>query len=841
MNDTSHAPSRPSLIARLTAASLAHPWKFLAGALALSLVAGALAARLEIRSSFEELLPSDVPSVREIKQLVKRVGGDGTVFVNIQWDGAKEGLAAAEGLAPQLAREYLAMGPKEIRAVEWNLGPVQRWYGEHWPLFLDLADIRQAHARLVEELGKAKAEVNPLLDLGLDPRDAGEGKGEPPARVEGVDLLDPAKPMPREEVAKRFAQYPNGFMISRSDPSLLLVVRPAGTSLGVAEARVLLDKMRAVAERHRAELDAHHLRIGFAGSFPTFVAEYEAIIGDVFSTFFACVAIILASLVVFFRDLRSMATLGLAVLCAVAVTFGVTWLVIGYLNTQTAFLGAIVVGNGINYGLIYLARVGQLRRQGVGLAEACQEGAHEAAQATLLASLATAVSFGTLIVAANRGFRHFGFIGGMGMLLCWVATFALLPALLAVVEKVRPYRHRGRGDALPARVRVLEKVFARPRAIAWVFAALTLASAALFVGRRSRAMEHNLDNLTNEMKGNDALREQNRLANSALGKSSSSVLALLPDRRVADGYCDVIRTRQKDPRWSDVVEGCDTVSSVVPRDQEAKLELLGDVARRLTDRVIGRLPAAQAERARSIRADLLAQRPVSDADAPPSLLDRFRERDGSVGGIAVVTARPGAKLELEPNMRRFVAAVRDVPVGDRKFDASGETVIFADLLSDIEREGPLTTGLSFLGVCLLVVLFFRRARQSARVLVSLFVGVVLMGGVAAAVGLKINFFNFIAYPITFGIAVDYGANVAARMRSRGSVLPALAEVGPAVALCSWTTMVGYGSLLFSINRALRSFGWYAMLGELTTILTALLLLPALRIIFAHIPERGEGA
>lgn len=839
MNDSRPPSRRPSPIDRLTAASLAHPWKFLGVALALSLVGGALAAHLEIRSSFEELLPSDVASVREIKQLVKRVGGDGTVFVNIQWDGSKEGLAAAEALAPELARDYLALGPREIRAVEWNVRPVERWYADHWPLFLDLDDIRQAHDRLVKELGKAKAEVNPLLDLGLDGPDA--AAPEAPVNLQGVDLLDPSKPMPREEVAKRFARYRDGFMVSSTDPSLLLVVRPAGTSLDVAQTRVLLDKMRAVADRHQAELSAHGLRIGFAGSFPSFVAEYEAIIGDVFSTFFACVGVILLSLVIFYRDLRSMAALGLAVLSGVAVTFGITWLVIGYLNTQTAFLGAIVVGNGINYGLIYLARVGQLRRRGVGLAEACHEGAREAAQATLLASLATAVSFGTLIVAANRGFRHFGIIGGMGMLLCWAATFALLPALLSVFEKVRPFRARARGDVIPARVRVLEKVFARPRAIAVTFAVLTVASAALFLVRLPHQMEHNLDNLTNEMKGHETLREQNRLANSALGKSSSSVLALLPDRHAADAYCDVIRMRQKDPRWSDVIEGCDTVSSVVPREQGPKLELLRDIGRRLTARVLSRLPAAQAARARSIRADLLAQRPVTDAEAPPSLLDRFRERDGSIGGIAVITARPGAKLELEPNMRRFVAAVRDVPVGGRKYDASGETVIFADLLSNIEREGPLTTGLSFLGVFLLVVIFFRRARSAARVLVSLVVGVVLMGGVASLIGLKINFFNFIAYPITFGIAVDYGANVAARMLSRGSVLPALAEVGPAVALCSWTTIVGYGSLLFSINRALRSFGWYAMLGEFTTIVTALLLLPALRILFAHIPERGRDA
>ena len=56
------------------------------------------------------------------------------------------------------------------------------------------------------------------------------------------------------------------------------------------------------------------------------------------------------------------------------------------------------------------------------------------------------------------------------------------------------------------------------------------------------------------------------------------------------------------------------------------------------------------------------------------------------------------------------------------------------------------------------------------------------------------------------------------------------SVGPAVALCSWTSIVGYGSLLGSLNRALRSFGWYAMVGEVTTIVTALVLLPALLVV-----------
>jgi predicted RND superfamily exporter protein len=247
--------------------------------------------------------------------------------------------------------------------------------------------------------------------------------------------------------------------------------------------------------------------------------------------------------------------------------------------------------------------------------------------------------------------------------------------------------------------------------------------------------------------------------------------------------------------------------------------------------VLSRLPPDLRARVAEVRAELSAQRPVKVEEAPASLLDKFRERDGSIGKLAQVVARPDAKLELAPNLEAFVRGVRNVPVGGKRVDATGENVIFADLLSDIDKEGPRTTILSFAGVFLLVILFFRHVRTSIEVLGSLTVGVALMSGVAALLHLKINFFNFIVYPITFGIAVDYGANVAARVHERGGrVLDALAEVGPAVALCSWTSIVGYGSLLISLNRALRSFGEYAMIGEVTTILTALVLLPALLII-----------
>ena len=48
-----------------------------------------------------------------------------------------------------------------------------------------------------------------------------------------------------------------------------------------------------------------------------------------------------------------------------------------------------------------------------------------------------------------------------------------------------------------------------------------------------------------------------------------------------------------------------------------------------------------------------------------------------------------------------------------------------------------------------------------------------------------------------------------------------------MALCSFTTVVGYASLLLSANQGIRSFGLAALIGEMTCIGAAIALAPAL--------------
>ena len=94
--------------------------------------------------------------------------------------------------------------------------------------------------------------------------------------------------------------------------------------------------------------------------------------------------------------------------------------------------------------------------------------------------------------------------------------------------------------------------------------------------------------------------------------------------------------------------------------------------------------------------------------------------------------------------------------------------------------------------------------------------------------IKLNFMNFVTLPITLGVSADYAANMWGRLRheTSSSIAVQIGETGSAVALCSATTVIGYSTLLLSNNRALRSFGLAADIGEVTCLFAALLVLPA---------------
>jgi predicted RND superfamily exporter protein len=131
---------------------------------------------------------------------------------------------------------------------------------------------------------------------------------------------------------------------------------------------------------------------------------------------------------------------------------------------------------------------------------------------------------------------------------------------------------------------------------------------------------------------------------------------------------------------------------------------------------------------------------------------------------------------------------------------------------------------AFFGVLLVVAVTVGVGLHGVLTAASAVLGTLAMLALASLAGLKVNFLDFVALPLTMGIGTDYAANVLLRAKEegRGGARRALLTTGGAVLLCSFTTVVGYGSLLVSDNAGIRSFGTAAIFGEITCMAAGIL-------------------
>jgi uncharacterized protein len=193
---------------------------------------------------------------------------------------------------------------------------------------------------------------------------------------------------------------------------------------------------------------------------------------------------------------------------------------------------------------------------------------------------------------------------------------------------------------------------------------------------------------------------------------------------------------------------------------------------------------------------------------------------------------------------RYADAFRETRLPSGKvLYGSGSAVIFADMLKAVVRDIPRAVSLS-LGLTLIaVVATFGRSLRSLVVLFALAVGSAGVALFLYLANVKLNFLNFAALPITFGIGVDYAVNVAQRYYADGNrnVVSALRTTGGAVVLCSLTTILGYLALLGSHNQAIRSLGTIGVVGEVCCLLAAVLVLPALWLTIQSRQTRAPAA
>jgi predicted RND superfamily exporter protein len=105
-------------------------------------------------------------------------------------------------------------------------------------------------------------------------------------------------------------------------------------------------------------------------------------------------------------------------------------------------------------------------------------------------------------------------------------------------------------------------------------------------------------------------------------------------------------------------------------------------------------------------------------------------------------------------------------------------------------------------------------------------------------GVPLNPANMIAFPLILGVGVDNGVHVLhdyllRRAEKRATISYA---IGRGVLVKALTTMIGFGTLMVSTERGLVGLGFILMLGVGCSMLTALVLLPALLQVLSRRPR-----
>ncbi|MBS2021928.1 MAG: MMPL family transporter, partial [Deltaproteobacteria bacterium] len=536
-----------------------------------------------------------------------------------------------------------------------------------------------------------------------------------------------------------------------------------------------------------------------------------------------------AALLFFYRRVRSIPLLVLPLFTGVSVTFALSRATIHYLNPNTAFLGSIIVGNGINAGIILLARYFEERRNGRPVQDSLTSALQTTWKGTLAASGGAAVSYGSLVFVAFRGFNQFGFMGFFGMLICWAATYAVMPALLALSERRWPFeKTQERGSKLfgggfagplgrlvtthPARVTVLT---------------LALVGVSLIgVVRFARdPIEYDFTHLGSRSGLEQGAAKWDKHVDAVLQSYQTPTVVLTDSAAQADAVAEALRKAKDAP--GSTIDSVRSLDELVPLDQDHKLATLRALFDELTPRVIAGLPDDLRPTVQKLK-DRTQLTKVTLADVPEKLSILFKEKDGREGLMVMAYPTLAAdahhgRTQLHHSIEVREAALKAVP--DAR--VAGQIVLTADIVTTITNDGRFAAALSFLGVALLTLLALRKPSHALWVIGSLCLGVLWMFGVLGLFDIKFNFVNFAVLPITFGIGVDYAVNYYARYRETHDAGAAVEGAGGAVALCSATTIIGYAVLLIADNQAIQSFGLTAVIGELTCLFAALVALPAL--------------
>src|ERR1700722_13307001 len=571
------------------------------------------------------------------------------------------------------------------------------------------------------------------------------------------------------------------------------------------------------------------------------------------------VAVVLLILWMALRSLRIIIAVVIALFIGLSATAALGLMMVGALNLISVAFAVLFVGLGVDFGLQFSVRYRQERFKEPDLRQAIMAAAARAGVPLTLAATAVACGFLSFLPTDYRGVSELGQIAGAGMLIAYVTSITVLPALLYVFHP--PGESEDLGFAALAPVDDFLERHRIPIVVATLGIAIAglpllyflrfdlnpmnlrspkVESVATYLDlRRDPATGINAINIAApsvQAAGEiaqklRALPEVNRVTTieSFVPADQTAKLALIADAaKVLDPVLAL--PARAAPTDAEIVEALELRADGLDRAAENKTGPGADAARRLAAAMIALAKAdpAQRQRAETVFTlplkldladlrDLFKAMPITLDNLPANLSRSWR----SAGGQARIEVVPSGDPDNSVTMRKFADAVLavdpDATGGPISILESGRTVITAFIEAG---------GWALISIAILLWITLRRFGDVILTLVPLMLAGVVTLEICVLIRMPLNFANIIALPLLLGVGVAFKIYFVMAWRS-GRTKLLQSSLTRAVIFSAATTATAFGSLWFSSHPGTSSMGKLLALSLACTLAAAVLFQPAL--------------
>ncbi len=802
------------------------PFTVIFVALLLAVVGGYYSAQLRIDTDLANLLPDSYKSVQALEELKETVGGETPLEVAIKSPSFEDNRRFAKDLVEESMDLHYN---KQNRAYfdRYEFKKDVQILKDNALYFATKEELEQVKQFLKDEIEEAKLQANPFyVDLEEDTTDGNDKQLE--SFQQAYESLIPDRyPVSDDSTVMVLHFYPNG---SKNDIQYLQDM--------FADYDSLIASMSP--ETYNEEMV-----VKAGGRLKRHLNEFQSIITDVKNSFASGILGVILLVMFYFtfkkywnyrksnREQRNgflkhvlripipALVIGIPLVFSLLWTFGLTYLVLGSLNTMTSVLFVILFGLGIDYGIHFYARYIELRTEGLGIYNAVHRTYFNTGSAIVTSAVTTASALYVLMFADFRGFSEFGFISGTGILLALFSMMFILPSVLVLFEKFNWIILKERlEENKKGRV---ERRFPFARSLVVLGAVIVTLVA---YNHKLLSFQYEFGELEPEFKEYREFRQLSSQVFSS-GKRNAAYILADTDEQVIE-IVDKLRERMRQDTTSPTIQDVEALQERYPnsdRSVKQKLKRIAEVRELLQDSF---LKDRENEELEQLRQAAQTTEALDFEKIPDYLKNRFVTKDGEIGRFVMVYPSVGLS-----DGRKSIAFKNDVEVVEldsgEKFYAASTSIVAAEMLELMRKESPYMVAGTLLLVFLFMIAAFRSLRWAIISLIPLVVGLVCTFGIMMLFGMQFNFYNLIVLPAILGIGEDNGVHIAFRYREEGhsSMWSVLSSTGQHISMGSVTTMLGFSGLLFTNHPGLRSIGQLAVIGIGMTLLTALIFLPAI--------------